>query len=222
MMRRSVMSFRPVGRRVQIQAVMARQFSTAPGHGSKQPSVGRQPAVLPLSEVKVKAAPLVPEITAEQKEASAAVRTAQQAAAAASNHAERVSTEAAVLKKLYEEYALKKIDADQDAKASQQAVVAAVAAKKSADESAVVMIENTRKQDKKFLENAFIHFDTDKKGLMSVSQLSALLADCKLPSNGEDTDLLDGIRDKHGWAAHMPADLKAALANHPQAGEWAK
>lgn len=218
-----VRSFRPVGRNVQPVVAMARQFSNARvTDASRQPSVGGQPAVLPLQSKRVTAVPLVPEVTAEQKEASAAVKLAQQEAAASSTNAERVATEAAVLKKLYEEFAAKKIDADQDAKASQQAVIAAKAAKKSADEKALVMIENKRKEDKRFLENSFQHFDTDKKGLMSVSQLQAILEDCKLPANGEDVDLLDGIRDKVGWAAHMPTELRAALANHPQAGEWAK
>lgn len=216
-----MMNFRPLGRNVQFKAAVARQFSThRVTDTSRQPSVGGQPAVLPRKKGEITAGPLVPEVTAEQKEASAAVKAVQRAATAASAHAEKVATEAAVLQRLYEEFAAKKLDADHDAKATQQAVVAARAAKKIADDKAVVMIENKREQDKKFLENAFQHFDTDKKGLITSSQLQAILAHCKLPANGEDVDLLDGIRDKLGWVAHMPADLKAALAKHPQAGGW--
>lgn len=216
-----MMKFRPFGHNVQPVAAMARQFCAARvTDPSRQPSVSGQPAVLPRKMPEATAGPLVPEVTSEQKEASAAVKTAKREAAAASTYAEKVATETAVLKRLYEEFAAKQVDAQQDAKARQQAVLAAKAAKKSADEKAIKMIESKRKQDKRFLENAFYHFDTDKKGLITPSQLQAILADCKLPSNGEDVDLLDGIRDRQGWLLHMPADLKASLEKHPQAGGW--
>lgn len=162
----------------------------------------------------------VPEVTAEQKQASAAVKKAQEAAAAASNIAAQVATEAAVLKKLADDYATVKLDADRDAWNAKSAVDDAIAAKRNADEKAVVMLENKRKQEKKFLQNAFAHFDTDNAGLITTSQLQTILADLKLPSNSEDVDLLDGIRDKHGWVAHMPVELKEALMTHSQAGAW--
>jgi len=202
-------------------AARARHFCAARvTDTSRQPSVSGQPAVLPRKRTEATAAPLVPEVTSEQKEASAAVKMAQREAAAASAYAEKIATEAAVLKRLYEEFAAKKLEAEQDAKSSQQALLEAKAAKKSADQNAIQMMESKRKQDKRFLENAFYHFDTDKNGLISTSQLQAILADCKLPSNGEDLDLLDGIRDKNGWLLHMPSDLKTALSKHPEANAW--
>lgn len=216
-----MINFRPLGRSVQPMAAKARHFCAARvTDPSRQPSVSGQQAVLPRKRPEVTAGPLVPEVTAEQKEASAAVKTAQRESAAASAYAEKVATEAAVLKRLYEEFAAKKLEAEQDAKVSQQALFDAKASKKSADQNAIEMMESKRKQDKRFLENAFYHFDTDKKGLISPSQLQAILADCKLPSNGEDVDLLDGIRDKNGWLLHMPSDLKTALSKHPQASGW--
>jgi hypothetical protein len=168
-----------------------------------------------------KADPLfVPGVTPEQQQAAAALKAANEVAAAARQAASEATTVANALKKVAEQYAAFKKEADEEAGKAMKAVEEAVAAKRRADEDGLKVLEKAAAEDRKFLKSAFDFFDTEKSGLLSHAKMAEILVSLSLPSLNDDVDNCVQIMDRNGWMQLMSAEMKEALRKHPNAKEW--
>eukprot|EP00931_Biecheleriopsis_adriatica_P002032 TRINITY_DN10264_c0_g1_i1.p1 TRINITY_DN10264_c0_g1~~TRINITY_DN10264_c0_g1_i1.p1 ORF type:complete len:222 (+),score=65.29 TRINITY_DN10264_c0_g1_i1:75-740(+) len=201
---------------------------------SRVKDVSRQPGVF-NSEVRSSRRSLdeptlsVPSVTPEQEQAAAMKRRAEEQLVKAKTAANEAASVAAALKKVADDYALQKKQADEEVSRVRKTVEAAIAAKQKADNDALRTMQDSENSEKQFLKNAFKHFDGNKSGKLLAKDIRAVLQELKLPAETGDVDdlfqVLDIGKEEHvkqaAWTYHMPDDMKQALRQHRLAGEWA-
>lgn len=206
-----------------------RTFSAVPPRktdATRQPTMGQPTTTASHNEAAT--APVVPVVTKAQRQAIAVKEAAEKTLTEAKHAAIEAMTVEKVLKKATTDAAVAKIKADAEVQAARTAVSDAKKAMLKADKNAVGVIASTAEQEKRFLENAFDSFDTDKKGFLDPDHIRVVLQALKMPSEPGDVEELvecldvskDQVIQKWEWVEEMPVEMQTALHNSSHAAKW--
>lgn len=207
---------------------LARAFS-AP---SRVTDASRQPGLAPnkpRGSLDVPSAtPSYPIVTAEQREAREAKKAAYQALTEAKQAASGAAVAAKVLKKVADDAAAARTEADAAVAAAAKKVHDADNAVLKADLNSVEVTATAAEKEKRFLSNAFDYFDIDETGNLTPEHIRFVLETLKMPAMlGDVEDLVEVLDDskdnliqKEEWVKYMPPEMKMSLRNSKHASKW--